>query len=115
MKIEFEKVMSGISRYMDAEIYANMNEWQEFLARLAVGRLLGNEENLKDMLVKNGYIRTFNIIDADGMVDVESLADDLRREIGRKGKVSFELPMFGKMTFTPADVDVLYHKIIDEV
>jgi hypothetical protein len=49
------------------------------------------------------------------MVDVESLADDLRREIGRKGKVSFELPMFGKMTFTPADVDVLYHKIIDEV
>ena len=45
------------------------------------------------------------------MVDVEGLCGDIKRELSRKGKVALSVPMFGKLTFTPSDVDKL-HNII---
>ena len=114
MKYEFEKVIDGLSKYINNNIYAGMNDWQRFLARVMVGRFLNNQENVKNMLIHNGFIRTFGIIDSDGMVDVEGLASDIKREISRKGKITFTIPMFGKMTFVPSDVDELYQRIKGE-
>ncbi len=108
MKVEFEKVISGLSRYINNNnLYENMNDWQELIARMAVGRIMTNEENIKKSLVDNPFIRTFDIMDASGMVDVDSLASDLKREISRKEKLTLSVPIIGKLTFTPADVDCL--------
>lgn len=114
MKYEFEKVMDGIYTYMDEEIFAGMNDWQDFMARVMVGRILGNQDDVKEMLMHNGFFRTFGIMDSDGMVDVHAIATDIRRELSKKEKITFELPLFGKMTFTPADVDKLYRHITGE-
>lgn len=114
MKHEFEKVINGISRYMNDVIYSGMNDWQEFAARVMVGRILENPNNLKETLTSNGFIKSFGIIDNDGYVDVAALAKDIKREITRKEKISFTIPIFGKYTFTPADVDALYTAITGE-
>lgn len=114
MKYEFEKVIDGLSKYINDEIYAGMNDLQEFAARVMVGRIINNQENVKEMLINNGFIRTFGIVDAEGMVDVESLANDIKREIARKEKITFNVPMFGRMTFKPSDVDMLYQNITGE-
>lgn len=114
MKYEFEKVIDGMSRYINNEIYEGMNDLQEFAARVIVGRIINNQENVKEMLINNGFIRTFGIIDDEGMVDVYSLANDIKREISRQEKISFNVPMFGKMTFKPCDVDALYYSITGE-
>lgn len=114
MKYEFEKVIDGMSKYINDEIYSGMNNLQEFAARVMVGRIINNQENVKEMLINNGFIRTFGIVDAEGMVDVESLANDIKREIARKEKITFNVPMFGRMTFKPSDVDMLYQNITGE-
>ena len=114
MKCTIEKVIDGIIRYMDKEIYSGMNDFQEVAARFMVGRIVDNEENIKDMIMHNGYLRTFGIIESDGMVDVKSLACDLKKEIERKESISISLPMFGKWTFHPDDVDILYRSITGE-
>lgn len=114
MKYEFEKVMDGISTYMDEEIFAGMSDWQDFIARVMVGRLLGNQEEIKEMLMHNGFFRTFGIMDSEGMIDVHMLATDIRRELSKKEKITFDIPMFGKMTFLPTDVDKLYKHITGE-
>lgn len=114
MLYRFETVLNGIAKYIDNEIYSNMSETQEFVARLVVGRVLGNEAEVKKTLVSNGFLRTFGIIDNEGMVDVCALARDIKREIERKGRVSFTIPMFGKMTFESCDVNVLYKYITGE-
>lgn len=115
MKYEFEKVINGISKYINSnDLYSNMNDWQEMLARIAVGRVMTNETKIKDVLVNNAFIRTFDIIDENGMVDVESLAADIKREIMRKEKLTISIPIIGKLTFTPSDVDVLKHAITEE-
>lgn len=111
MKYEFEKVIEGLAQYLNDELYVGMNDVQEFAARVLIGRVINNQDVIKDSLVNNGFIRTFGVIDADGMVDVEGLARDIKREIERKEKISFDIPMFGKMTFRPSDVDVLYRTI----
>jgi hypothetical protein len=36
---------------------------------------------------------------------------DLKREIERKGKLTVEIPMFGKISFLPQDIDEIYREI----
>jgi hypothetical protein len=111
MRYKLETVIDGIAKYIDREIYSGMNDFQELMARVVVGRMIDNTEAIKEALVSNGIIRTFGIIDSEGMVDVDSLARDIKKEIERKGKLVITLPMFGKMTFMPEDVDAIYRCI----
>ena len=106
MKVKFESVIDGINRYLDKEIYGNLNDLQEFLARLAVGRINQNSEFI------NGLARTLCIVDSEGMVDLDSLCTDIKKEIDRKGSIQVEIPMIGKLTFKSIDVDVLHDLII---
>ena len=114
MKHDFNTVIDGVSRYINNEIYSNMNDLQEFVARVFIGRFISIEDAVRQSLFSNGFIRTFGIIDADGKVDVDSLARDIKREIKRKEKLTLSIPMFGEMTFSPSDVDVLYRTITGE-
>lgn len=109
--VSWEKVMNGIARYFDKHIYAGMNDWQEVLARSAVGMTLESGDRLKGALMGNGIVKTFCIMDENGNVDVDRLASVLKAEIQKKGRVSIKIPVFGTFVFTDADVDEL-HRII---
>lgn len=111
--VKFEKVLDGAAKFMDKEIYPGMNDWQEVLVRIAVGRIFENREVIKNTLVNNGIVRTFGVIDEDGNVDIEGLAEDLKTEIKKKTKITVEIPMFGSMTFHPSDVDKLCKFIME--
>ena len=92
-----------------------MNSLQEIGARLIVGRIIGNPEVLKQNLANNGFVKTLAIMDSEGNVDLEPIMKDLKREIEKKGKLVIEIPMFGKMTFVPADIDDIYKEITGEI
>lgn len=111
MKYKFEDIIHGISKYINDEIYPGMNDWQELFARVAVGRFLDNETALKETIVNNGFIKTFGIMDTEGMFEIDALMHDIKKEISKKGKMEFHIPMFGKLIFKPEDVDVLYKTI----
>lgn len=112
--MNFDRVLNGIMKYLDREILANMNDWQEMLARIAVSRVIGNGNNLKDMLCQNAFVRTFAIVDENGNVDVDGIYRDIKEQIRAKGKIEFTLPMFGTFRFTEADIDRLYSTIKGE-
>lgn len=113
MKYSFEKVVNGICSYIDCNIYTGMNDLQEIVARMVVGRIVQDSDEIKSKLIGNGFIRTFGVIDADGMVDVDRLAEELREQISRKGKLEISLPMFGKLKFVSNDIDDI-HRFIRE-
>ena len=114
MKYQFEKVIDGMVTYINDEMFMGMNDWQEMTARILVARVVNNQEAVKKTLIDNGFIRTFGIIDSEGMVDVCGLANDIKQEIVKKGKMTFTVPMFGKISFLPSDVDKLYKNITGE-
>ena len=105
--MEFEKVLDGIVKYVSREIIVNMNPLQEVAARLIVARVIGNAEAIKTMLSTNSFARAFAISDANGNIDVDGLACDLKKVILGKGCVEFEIPLFGKFKFVESDVDTL--------
>lgn len=110
--VEFNKVIDGLSRYVNANVFSNMNSLQEIGARLIVGRVIGNPEILKQNLINNGFVRTLAIMDSNGNVDLEPIMRDLKKQIENKGgRLTIEIPMFGKMTFVPADIDDIYREI----
>ena len=109
----FERVIHGINKYINAEIYSTMNDWQEVLARIAISRMIGNTDQLKNSLLTNGFIRTFAIMDDEGHVDVDGIARDLRHQLEEKGKMTISLPLMPSLTFKPEDVDVLYRYIME--
>ena len=110
--MEFNKVINGIIRFIDKEIMPQMNDWQEFVARIAVGRFSKNSEVLKNALVDNAFVRTFAIIDGQGMVDVTGLVADLKEQIQKKGSLEFSIPMLGNFRFVESDVDKLHQYIM---
>ena len=110
--MKFESVIDGINRYLDKEIYGNLNDLQEFVARLAVGRINQNSEAIKTALINNGLARTLCIVESEGMVVIDSLSQDIKKEIDRKGSIQVEIPMIGKLTFRSVDVDVMRDLII---
>lgn len=111
MAVPFERVMDGIIKYIDAEIIGGMNEWQELVARMAIGRIAENSDTVKSAILGNGIVRTFGVVDSNGMIDIDGLARDLKREIARKGKLTVKIPMFGSMTFKPEDIDKIHYMI----
>ena len=111
--MNLDKVVNGILKYMNAEIFPQMSGgWQEFLARLAVSRML-NSVDLHKTLSENAYVKTFAIMDSEGNVDVEGLVRDLRDQIALQGKLTINLPLFGSFSFTTEDVEKLHRHIID--
>lgn len=111
--MRFEKVLNGILKYLDAEIYGGMNDWQELVARMAVTRIVRNSDNVKNALANNAFVRTFAIIDGDGNVDVDGLIQDLRDQIAKKGKITIAIPMLGTFSFNSSDIDKLQRMITE--
>ena len=110
--MQYERVVDGVLRYLDREVFPNMNDWQEMLARIAVSRIAGNTE-LKTQLTNNPFVRTFAIIDTEGNVDVDGLMRDIKEQIRAKNKLDISIPMFGKFTFREDDVDKLHRAITE--
>lgn len=110
--MQYERVVDGIFRFMDREIFPNMNDLQEVMARIAVSRVLGNG-GLKQQLIENPFVRTFAIIDHDGNVDVDGLMRDLKEQIRAKEKLEISVPMFGRFTFHESDVENLHRTIME--
>ena len=105
--MEFERVLDGVVRYINREMYVGMNDLQEVVARMAVGRVINNRATIKKALIDNPMIRTFGVISEDGMVDIDSLAAELKEQVIAKGKVQIAIPFIGKFTFVPEDIDKL--------
>lgn len=111
--MDFNKVINGINKYLNNEIFTKMNDWQEMLARIAVSRMIGNTETLKTSLMENPFLKTFAIIDSNGNVDVDGLMRDIKQQISQKGKLTLSFPLVGSFTFTADDVDVLHRTILE--
>ena len=111
--VSFEQILDGIARYLNKYLFSKMNDWQEVIARIAVGRIMENE-TLKQSLMANPFVRTFAIFDSEGNVELEPLMRDLRKEIEKKGKMTVDIPLFGKISFTGEDVTELYREITGE-
>lgn len=106
--MELSRVLAGLEKYIDNEIYNGMNENQQTIYLLAVGAL---KENAMDVLGSNAILRSMLSISRDGDVDLDRLHKLLQVAVRKKGKMTLNIPMFGKMTFNEADISNMIQTI----
>lgn len=112
--MRLEKVIDGVAKYIDGEIYVKMNDWQEIMARMAVGRILGNKDLLKQKIMENPLLMSFVMLDAEGEMDVDKFLSDLKSVIAQKGGLRMSIPLFGNLKFVETDVDHLRKYIMND-
>ena len=110
----YEAVLQGIINYINKEILSTMADWQAMLARVAISRMLTAKEGFRATITGNSFLQSMGVVSVDGLIDVDGLARDLKEQITGAGRLEIELPVFGKYSFSPDDVDTLY-KYIKEV
>ncbi len=103
--MKYERVIDGIAKYLDREIYPTMSDVQMILARMAVARLLNNKNALKEFLANNPIMQTFAIMDTEGNVDIDAIASELKTQLSAVGKIRIDTKILGAYTFYPDDVD----------
>lgn len=111
--MEFDRVIKGISKFLDNEIYSKMNSWQEMIARITVSRVMGNTDALKETLKDNSIVKMLSVMDENGNVEIDGLLRDIKAQIVEKGKLTFTIPLFGTISFLPEDVDTLHRYIME--
>lgn len=106
--MELSRVITGLERYIDNEIYNGMNENQQTIYLLAVGAL---QENAMDVLGSNAILRSMLSISREGDVDLDRLHKLLQVAVRKREKLTLNIPMFGKMTFNEADISNMIRTI----
>lgn len=112
--MKLERVIDGVVKYVDGEIYGSMNDWQEIMARMAVGRILGNKDLLKQKIMENPLLMSFVMLDSEGEMDVDKFLADLKGVIAQKGGLRISIPLFGNLKFVETDVDRLKKYIMND-
>ena len=105
MKIQAEFVAEGIVDYAEESILPMMKGWQMWTAAAALELMRARAEQMIPAIAENEMLITLGIVDADGKVDIDAAIDTCKSTAEKHGKLSFELPMFGKFALSESDFD----------
>jgi hypothetical protein len=112
------QIKRGLANFVDREILTKIPGGT--LKKTAVGTMMGlyinNVERLLSTDSQNPFISALGIVDADGNIDVNVLADALKQNVPESGmRIDIDVLGFhlGDMTLRPADVDLLRSYILN--
>lgn len=111
--MNYDKVAKGIVTFIDKEVFPKMATLQEMVGRIVVSRLYDNRHSIMETIKNNAVLKSIVFMSDGEEVDVEGLVRDIKSQISNKGKLEFEIPMFGKFTFVGSDIDTLHRYIME--
>lgn len=110
---EYNKVISGIAKYIDNEIVEKISGWKKWIIGSGVGIALSNMSEVFNQLKNNEVVKLLNIIDKDDKIDVDKIYKEMKKQ-AKKSAITFDVPMIGPMTLNGQDVDKMYELIKSE-
>lgn len=113
MKVSAEQLVNGLILYADEEVIRNLPTQGKWLVGASIGIMTTKVNNLVHLLNDNKFFQMTEIIDENGMFDVDLIMDSLRESASKYGKVSFQIPVVGKLIFSAADIDLI-KKYVEE-
>lgn len=110
--IPFENVQKGVAAYLDNEVMPAFRDegWKRVAAGAAISLVINRSSNYIPILQQNKVVSALGLIDENGSVDIEGLVPVVKQQL-EKEPLSIDVPMLGKLTFRPDDVEKLYDYI----
>ena len=112
MNYNKEQVVGGIINYIDNEIINQMATPAKVIISTGIGLLKRNIERTVGELSNNQAVKALGIIDENGLIDIDTLSDELKISMSKVGQMTISLPFnMGQVTLMPNDVDILVRYI----
>lgn len=112
MKYNSEQIMQGIINYADSEIMTKLPTAGKWVIGTAIGLATTKANEVVASIQNNAMVKALGIVDENGLIDVDTLTSAMKDSADRYGKISVEVPMIGKLSFSSADVETLRNYIV---
>lgn len=114
--VSISKIESGIAKYLDDEVMTKLpgNGFEKILTGTALSLMIRRITTQFDTFKVNPYVKMMGIISDDGLVDVELVAEELKKHIPAGSGIKIDIPFIGAMTFHRPDVDCLLGYILEK-
>lgn len=109
--MEIGKVLNAAFEYLEENMVPGMNDLQEIAFFAIKESVMEEAQDLMEAITKNPLYRAIAAIDKNGDVNTDRLCNRVRNAIERKGSVEFDVPLYGRVKFTPEDIDKIEVKI----
>lgn len=107
-----ERVMQGLSNYIDAEVMDKLPSSGRFVMGTVMGMANGKAHTVVEQLKENPVVSMLGIVDESDHIDAEALIEAMRTSADKYGSIMLEVPLVGRLTFTSTDIDHLRSYIV---
>lgn len=110
--VTIKKIEQGVAAYLDSELIPKLPSTglEKVLAGTALSLAIRRSGTIIAGYKDNKVVQMLGIMDTEGNVDVDVLAEELKKNIPSEG-VRVDVPVIGALTFHKDDVDKLYEYI----
>lgn len=112
--VTIDKIEQGVAAYLDGELMPKLpsSGIEKVLAGTALSLAIRRSGKMLDGLKSNKMIQMLGVMDTEGNVDIDVLAQELKKNMPTEG-VKVDVPVIGVLTFHKEDVDRLYEYITE--
>lgn len=110
---DLNKVVNGITRYIDNELLNKIEGWQKWAFGIVAGLAIKNANQVFDNLKSNKMVEVLNIINEEDKINIEEIYKLAIHE-AKKGSINVMIPTIGTVNFDDTDVTKLYNYIVNE-
>lgn len=100
-----EQVLNGVVKYIDNEVLTKLDTKGKIFLGTGITIALKNSQNLLQKIQNNEIVKALGIVDESGQYDIDLLAEHLKANAQKYGKLQFNVPVVGTLTFSAEDVD----------
>lgn len=106
------QIQKGVAAYLDNELMPQLpeNGIEKVLAGTAMSLAIRKSGVIMGSLKDNKAVKMLEIMDSEGNVDVDILAEELKKNVPNDG-VKIEIPLIGGLTFHKSDVEKVHEYI----
>ena len=111
MRVSVAQIKNGVLKYVDQEIIGKTPGLTQWVLIAAVSLYAQKADEVLGKFVQSDMAKTLDLVDEQGMVDLDKVKDCFETAASRTGAVVQRIPMLGNVTFTADDIRRLYELI----
>lgn len=109
--VEIARIKDGVMLYAQKHMMPLLDSKGQFMLGVGLGMISQRAEAMLASLGQNELIKTLGIIDGQQM-DWEALHAAAVEQIKRQGKMTWDIPLIGRLTFDEKDLRDLHQCIM---
>lgn len=111
--MEIARIKAGVMDYATTHMMPKMDSKGQFVLGLALGMVSSRIESIVGQLADNEMVKALGIIQ-NGQLDYDSLFNAAMAQMQRQGKLVWDVPLMGRLSFDEQDLRDLHQSIMKQ-